>query len=172
MAKRKDCYTDEQKDEIIAHVLIQVASGRFISRVLREDEYTESGVKMCGHTTFWKWMIVEGTPELTDKLARAREKGIEAILDEIGEIADDGTNDFVPKVKDGEIVGHELDREHVLRSKLRIETRIKLAQMLNPRKYGPKLDLTSGGEKIGRAERLDQQRQYALKKLAEERGEG
>jgi hypothetical protein len=31
---------------------------------------------------------------------------------------------------------------------LRAEYRVKMAQMLSPKKYGNKLDLTSGGEKL------------------------
>jgi len=32
--------------------------------------------------------------------------------------------------------------------RLQIETRLKYAAMIKPRKYGPKLDLTSDGEKL------------------------
>jgi hypothetical protein len=155
MAARNDCYTAEERDEIIAHVLVNVASGRFVSRIFREDETTASGIKLPAHTTFWRWVLEDTTGELEQKVADARAKGIEALLDECGEIADDGRNDFVEREnKDGSTYV-ALDKEAVMRSKLRVETRIKMAQMLKPKTYGPKLDLTSGGEKIGLSAELE-----------------
>jgi hypothetical protein len=43
--------------------------------------------------------------------------------------------------------------------KLLIDTIIKQAQMLKPKTYGPKLDLTSGGEKIALSTELEAARQ-------------
>jgi hypothetical protein len=151
MAARKDCYTDEEKDEVIAHVLVNVSCGRFVSRIFREDETTENGIKLPHVNTFWKWMLDDETGELDGKLARAREAGIEALLDETVEIADEATNDT--KLTDA---GHEApNAEWITRSRLRVDTRIKLAQMMKPKKYGPKLDLTSGGERLGLSAEID-----------------
>lgn len=157
MPKTKN-YTEEEKDEIIAHVLVQVATGRFISRILAEDE------GMCSPPTFWKWVIVDGNEDLSNKLAHARARGIEALLDECGEIADDAINDYVER-KRGEETYTAFDKEHVQRSKLRIETRIKLAQMLNPKKYRPGLDVTSGGKELSSTEELEKARLRAQKLL-------
>ncbi len=55
---------------------------------------------------------------------RAKEEGAEAIAEELFDIADDGTNDWMEKLdKDGEAIGYQLNGEHVQRSKLRIDTR-------------------------------------------------
>jgi hypothetical protein len=60
----------------------------------------------------------------------------EAFTEEMIEIADDGTNDYV----EGETVDGKpfikLDKEHVMRSKLRIETRKWISAKLKPKKYG------------------------------------
>jgi hypothetical protein len=156
MAKRGRKPTPEaERNRIIAHVLAETATGRFISRILAEDE------DMPGHTTWWKWVFED--EKLSEKVVQARAHGVEAMLDECGEIADDGTNDFVkkPKKDEGDPDEYAFDKEHVQRSKLRVETRIKLAQMLKPKTYGPKLDLTSGGDKIALSAEVEAARRRA-----------
>ena len=79
---------------------------------------------------------------------RARELQAEYLIDEIVEIADDGSNDYMQK-KHGPVV----DQEHMGRSRLRIDTRKWAASKLAPKKYGDKLDLNHAGGlsvKIGR----------------------
>lgn len=149
-------YTDEERAEIVAHVLVQVATGRFVSRVFREDKTTADGVKMPSPSTFWLWVFQDDSDasqqgeRLSDKLMRAREFGIEALLDETVDIADETAFDTIK----GEEGADRPNTEWISRSKLRIETRLKLAAMLKPKKYGAKVDVTSGGEKIGLAEAL------------------
>lgn len=156
-------YGDEEKAEIIAHVLVNVASGRFVSRVFREDDIIANGVQLPAISTFWKWVVEddnlpESAPDrlgISDKLARAREYGIEALLDETIDIADITTHDTVIREDAEGGTSERANTEWIQRSKLRIETRIKLAQMLKPKRYGPKLDLTSDGEKIGIAAKIE-----------------
>jgi hypothetical protein len=161
MGRRKDCYTDEEKDEILAYVLVQVSTGRFVSRVFREDQTTDNGIKLPAAWTFWRWMLEDESGELDAKLLRAREKGIEALLDETIDIADQATLDTI-RGEEGE---ERPNTEWLQRSKLRIETRIKLAQMMKPKTYGPKLDVTSGGEKLGLAEEIEQHRRYMIENM-------
>lgn len=149
MARPKSTsYSDEERAEIVAHVLVQVATGRFVSRVLREDRTTLTGVKLPAHSTFWLWVFQDDTAtdgdKLSDKLARAREFGIEALLDETVDIADETAFDTVKDENGGE----RPNNEWISRSRLRIETRFKLAAMMKPKKYGSKLDVTSGGERL------------------------
>jgi len=58
--------------------------------------------------------------------------------DEILDIADDTTNDFIETE-----TGVRLNAENVQRSRLRIDTRKWLLSKLSPKKYGDKLDLSS-----------------------------
>lgn len=133
-------YSEEDRQRIISHVLAELSGGRAVSRILREDE------GMPNKSTFWKWHFDD--PDLQEKVARARENGVESVMDETIEIADDATNDWRKRNHGDDDDEDVLNHEHVSRSKLRIETRHKYAQMIAPRKYGQKLDLTSGGEKI------------------------
>lgn len=136
-------YTDEEKTEVAAHVLVNVACGRFVSRIFREDETTAEGVRLPAAGTFWRWVLEDETGELDEKLVQARARGVEALLDETIDIADETEFDTI-RTEESE----RPNSEWISRSRLRIETRIKLAQMLKPKTYGPKLDVTSGGEKL------------------------
>ena len=129
-------YSAKDRARIIEHVLTELSGGRAVSRILREDD------GMCPKSTFWNWCFVD--EELMGKVARARENGVECVMDETLEIADDRSRDTL-KAKDGSDIA---DTEWISRSRLRVDTRHKYAQMIAPRKYGPKLDVTSGGEPV------------------------
>lgn len=70
--------------------------------------------------------------------ARAREDGFDAIAEECLTIADDGTNDFVEKKRADGSEYDAVDSEHIQRSKLRVETRLKLLAKWDPKRYGDK----------------------------------
>jgi len=83
--------------------------------------------------------------EFLHHYARARE--VQAYLgeDEIIEIADDASRDFVERVVKGrkQIV---FDKQNVERSKLRVEARKWLMAKRLPKRYGEKIDLNHSGE--------------------------
>lgn len=81
------------------------------------------------------------------RIARARIEGFDAIAEEALEIADDGTNDWIEREREDGSSDTVLDHEHVQRSKLRIETRLKLLAKWDPKRYGDKLDLNHGGQR-------------------------
>lgn len=123
------------REYCLPEIYARVASGKSLSKVLREDSNLPSS------STFWRWHMEDA--DIRDNLARARLNGVEALMDESIEIADDSSLDY--SGTDDEPV---YNAESVQRSKLRVETRFKYAQMIAPRKYGVKVDVTSGGEKI------------------------
>lgn len=104
---------------------------------------------MPSQTTVFRWLADDRYSDFREQYARAREAQADAIFDEILDIADDGTNDWVEKERQDGSTHTVLDAEHVQRSKLRIDARKWMAGKLAPKKYGEKLDLTSDGEKIG-----------------------
>ena len=70
----------------------------------------------------------------------------ETHLDEIMEISDDSTNDYMERMgKGGESAGWQLNAEHVQRSKLRIDTRKWVMERMAAKVYGQKqaIDHTS-----------------------------
>jgi hypothetical protein len=82
-----------------------------------------------------------------NRYARSKNIQLDNIADEIIDIADDGSNDFMTVVK-GDQEYEVQNKEWVNRSRLRVDSRKWLLSKLNPKKYGDKLDLTSGGEKL------------------------
>ena len=90
-------------------------------------------------TNFYEWM--DGDEDLRLRFGRAREKGEEAMAAECLEIADNASQDMIETE-----YGQRLNTEHVQRSKLRIETRLKLLAKWNPKKWGEKVDLNHGGQ--------------------------
>ena len=84
--------------------------------------------------------------DFASRIARARELGEDAIAQECVDIADNAANDWMERLdKDGAGVGWQLNGDHVQRSKLRIETRLKLLAKWNPKKYGDKVQQEHSG---------------------------
>lgn len=132
-------YSDEARAEIIKYVLAQLSCGRSVSSILKDDF-------MPSPPTWYGWLFSDD--DLSDKVERAREFGATAILDEIVDIADEsGADVYIDHRNDGTPVA-KIDGEAIQRSKLRVYAREKYAQMIAPRRYGPKLDLTSGGKEL------------------------
>ncbi len=86
------------------------------------------------------WMARDD--DLSAHIARAREMGYDNIAEECLDIADNSNNDWMNReVRNarGQIeVQRVVDTEHIQRSKLRIETRLKLLAKWRPEKYGDK----------------------------------
>lgn len=82
-----------------------------------------------------------------EQYARAKEIQAEGFAEELMDIADDGTNDWMEKLdKDGKPIGWMLNGEHVQRSKLRVDTRKWVASKLLAKKYGDKIQNEVSGE--------------------------
>lgn len=92
---------------------------------------------MPGKTTVFRWLLAD--PDFRDHYARAKEAAAEAMADEIIEIADDASNDYMMRTgKDGE-ESWVLNGEHVQRSRLRVDARKWVLAKLLPKKYGDRI---------------------------------
>lgn len=80
-------------------------------------------------------------PEFLKQYARAKEESADAMAEEMLDIADDGTNDWMAR-SEQRGGGYELNGEHIQRSRVRIDTRKWLASKLKPKKYGEKVEHT------------------------------
>lgn len=90
--------------------------------------------------TFLDW--VADDPKLTDRYEKAHRAMVEMMADEIKDIADDGTNDYMEQLdKDDVCVGYKLNGEHVQRSRLRVDSRKWLLSKIAQKKYGDKMHL-------------------------------
>lgn len=128
---RPSAYTEELADKI-CNLIVQGMSCNKISQL---DD-------MPAKSVIYFWLSQHQS--FLDKYTRALEIRSLTYLDEVSDIADDGSNDFYEKKgKNGETF-MAFDSEHVQRSRLRIETRLKMLEKLQPRKYGAKVDLNHG----------------------------
>src|ERR1700679_2978692 len=74
--------------------------------------------------------------------AHAREAQADTYADEIVDIADDGSRDYI-QTEDGPVVDHD----HIARARLRVDARKWIACKLKPKKYGDKVEQTHVGDK-------------------------
>ena len=127
-------YTDEVTDQICR----RLAEGESLRSICRDEH-------MPAASTVLAW--AKDTDSLfAEQYARAREVGYHALADEILDIADDGTNDFVErKNKDGS-TSVVFDAEQVQRSKLRVDARKWLLSKMLPKQYGDKVAVGGDGE--------------------------
>lgn len=75
---------------------------------------------------------IDADAELSSRIARAREIGFDAIALDALAIADETTHDTVKRQDGSEAV----NGEWISRSKLRVETRLKLLAKWDPKRYG------------------------------------
>lgn len=144
MAGRPSDFTQEIADIVCE----QVATTSRSLRNICEDE----GIPTV--TTILNWLskgTLDDAPEhlklFVAQYARAREAKADFLAEEIFEIADDGSNDFMTITK-GDMSYEVENKEWTSRSKLRVEARKWAASKFAPKKYGDKLDLTSAGDKL------------------------
>lgn len=89
------------------------------------------------------------------RYARARELGYQAMADELLEIADDGTNDWMTRNAGDGTTAEVENHEALARSRLRVDTRKWMLAKALPKVYGDKLDLSSTDGTMTPAPALD-----------------
>lgn len=87
----------------------------------------------------------DSDPELARQLADARARGCDALAEECIEIADNASNDYLERETSEGRLDKTLNAEHVQRSRLRIDTRLKIAAVWNRAEYGEKRDVNVSG---------------------------
>lgn len=118
-------------------ILERLANGESLRQICRD-----AGMPNESSVRYW----VVDDPFFAAQYARARNSGLDAIAEEMQEIADDATNDFMTRSSQTG-VNKVLDAEHVNRSRLRIDARKWLLSKLRPDKYGEdqRIQLTGAG---------------------------
>jgi hypothetical protein len=97
---------------------------------------------MPSTSTFYQWL--DNNEDKAKQYARATEIRAEIIFDDILNIADDNVNDTYTNDDGVELTNHDV----IQRARLKIDARKWVLSKLNPKKFGDKTDITSGGEKI------------------------
>jgi len=108
-----------------------------IYRRITEGETLRS-ICRCSNMPQWRTVYdwLGDDKEFAARFGRARELGEIAISQECLEIADDAKNDYMESQTGDGAEAYRLNGEHIQRSKLRIETRLKLLAKWSPKKWG------------------------------------
>ena len=118
-------------------ILSRMSKGEPLAQICRDEG-------MPTPTTWGVWCRADEALKFAHALAR--DEGFDAIAADCLLIADDSSHDT-------KIVGSDdhsreaADTEWIGRSKLRVETRLKLLAKWDPRRYGDKLELTGDPER-------------------------
>ena len=121
--------------QIAVKICNRIADGDSVRQICRDDG-------MPSKSTVFVWLAQN--PEFVTMYEAARMIQADACFDEILEIADDGTNDWMEK-NDPKNPGYSFNGEAFGRSRLRVDTRKwKLARM-NAKKYGERVEHAHGG---------------------------
>lgn len=101
--------------DVASEICGRLASGESLRAICRDEGFPPE-------STVRGWVIdnVEG---FSAQYARARELQLESWADEIVEISDDGTNDWMERATKGGDTETVIDHEHITRSRLRVDTR-------------------------------------------------
>jgi len=135
--------------ELAAEICERLSNGEPLRQICRDEH-------MPAWTAVYAWSAKDA--ELSERIARAREMGFDAIAEETLLIADTpkwGTKETVGK--DGSTVTREDMLGH---RKLQIETRLKLLAKWDPKRYGDRIALAGDRENPIHIEAKVQAEQY------------
>jgi|688.fasta_scaffold950579_1 hypothetical protein len=128
-----NAYSTEAREKIAKEILERLAKGEPLAVICRDDF-------LCNAETWRRWC--DADEKLAIAYARAREDGFDAIAIECLDIADATGND-TKRTQDGAEI---CNSEWISRSKLRVETRLKLLAKWDPKRYGEKLAVGGSDE--------------------------
>lgn len=113
-------------EKLIAAICERIGNGEPLASICRDEN-------MPSVTTVWQWE--KDKPGVSESIARAREIGFDALAAECLDIADNTAGDTI---RDPETGGERPNSEWITRSRLRVETRLKLLAKWDPKRYGDK----------------------------------
>lgn len=131
-SKEKQPRTRQMKYD--AGVLKKICDGLSSGRTLR-DVCRDEGMPAPATVILW----TQQDAKFAEQYAQAREAGYRKMAEDILEIADDGTNDYVERERQDGTKHVVFDGEHVQRSRLRVDTRKWLLSKALPKIYGDRL---------------------------------
>lgn len=121
---------------MIDRIISGVSNGIPLAQCCRDEGITP--------VAFYNWR--KDDENIALRFARAREVGFDVIAESCLEIADDARNDYMESLgADQQGDAWKLNGEHIQRSRLRVETRLKLLAKWDPKRYGDKMQHTGDG---------------------------
>lgn len=130
--ERKKGRPTDYTEEIAAAICDRLCEGEALRQVC-EDE------GMPDERSVRRWAADPDHP-FSPLYARAREVGYWKMIDDCIEIADDGRNDWMDREFGGGRIERVVDKEAILRSKLRVDTRLHILAKRLPKVMGKAVD--------------------------------
>ena len=127
-------------EELAKTICSRIAEGRSVRSICKDDD-------MPSAVSIYNWLLDDDKKEFFKQYARAKDAQAELMFDELLEIADDGSNDYMT-IEKGDKSYNVEDREVTNRSKLRVDARKWYLSKVLPKKFGDKMDLTSDGKAL------------------------
>ena len=121
--------------DIANNVLAEISKGISLSKACKHLD--------LNYSTVWNWINDEDNKYFDNSL-RVYEAGCDALADECIDIADEKSSDSV-ELEDGRVV---VNNEVIQRSRLRIDTRMRLIGKWNKSKYGDRQVIQSTNTNI------------------------
>lgn len=124
---RPESYTPDIANKILSEI---ATTSKSLRTICGQEGYPTVG-------TILKW-LKEDKDGFLAQYAIAKEEQADYLIEEMIDIADDGSNDFMTITKGGQ--DYEVENKEVTsRSRLRVDTRKWIASKLKPKKYGDKI---------------------------------
>ena len=123
----------------------RLAAGETLRSICRDD-------KAPPESTVRQW-VMDDRNGFSAQYARARDLGLDAMADELIDVADNATNDYMER-EDPDNPGYQLNGENVQRSRLRVDARKWYLCKLAPKRYGDRQQLEVSGKDGGPIETI------------------
>jgi len=116
--------------EITSAICVRLGLGESLREICRDES-------MPDKSTVMRWLAAHA--EFRDQYAGAREAQADYYAEEIIEISDDGSNDWMERRRNDGSTEEVENHEVLARSRLRVDTRKWLMARMAPKKYGDKV---------------------------------
>lgn len=128
-------------EELVDAICLRIASGESLRNICKDDKFPAM-------STVLLWVSDGKHLNFSEQYNQACSVRAEVLFEESLEIADDTSKDYVTKENSDGSEYEVINTEHIQRSRLRVDTRKWYLSKVLPKKFGDKLDMTSGGEPI------------------------
>jgi hypothetical protein len=137
MAGKKMGRPTKLTEAVRAEILDRIAMGETLREICR-DAHMPNRLAV--------FRRVRDDIEFRDQYVRAKEFQLEVMEDDLIDIADNGTNDWIERRKqNGEVIGYIVNGEHIQRSRTRIDARKWVMSKRLPKKYGDRAIMSADG---------------------------
>lgn len=123
---RPSAYTPE----LAAEICSRMSGGQSLRKICRDESMPSMSMVM-------RWAA--SNDDFREQYRRAREDLLEHWAEDIIEISDDGSRDYIESDLGDGVVGNRVDHDHIARSKLRVDSRKWLLARLAAKKYGDRI---------------------------------